>query len=694
MSPLFLRISIFIPGKPSKQSGALNKFFFVKYMVLLLLLCSKQPGIAQQKDSIKVHSLEEVVIRAERISYEIIPVQTLSGEMLKKLNAYSVADAIRYFAGVQIKDYGGIGGLKTVNIRSLGSQHVGVFYDGIELGNAQNGVVDLGRFSLDNMSAVSLHNGQKSAIFQPAKDFASAGSIYMTTRLPEFAPDKNDNLRASLKTGSFGVINPSLLWEHKINEQLSASFNTEYLYTTGRYKFSYSKKDGYDTTETRKNGDVSSLRVEGSLFGKLKDGDWKTKLYWYRSERGYPGAAVREEPGRFTHQDRQWDNAFFVQSSFKKSFTDFYSLLLNAKYAYDYLHYVSDPRLDVTTMYVDNRYRQQELYLSSAHLFSILPNWSVNVSGDFLYNCLNADLVDFVYPRRYTGLAAVASSLSLNKIKLQSSLLGTFVRHTTKVENGAASNRQEYTPSFMASFKPFEKQDINLRAFYKRIFRMPTLNDLYYTFIGNKNLDPEYASQYDVGVTYARNFPKGIWRNVEAQVDFYFNQVKNKIIAMPASNQFRWTMINLGYTEIRGMDISAQSGWQVSDSLLLNTRLSYTYQKAQDFTNKSDPYYGGQIPYIPWHSGSFVLNSSYRSWNLQYSFIYTGERYEAVANIPENYSRPWYTHDIALGKNWKVYKKALKSTVELNNLLNQQYEVVQWYPMPGINYKIILQLDI
>ena len=66
----------------------------------------------------------------------------------------------------------------------MGSHHVGVFYDGIELGNAQNGVVDLGRFSLDNMEVISLYNGQKSAIFQPAKDYSSASAIYMQTRKP------------------------------------------------------------------------------------------------------------------------------------------------------------------------------------------------------------------------------------------------------------------------------------------------------------------------------------------------------------------------------------------------------------------------------------------------------------------------------------------------------------------------------
>ena len=121
---------------------------------------------------------------------EVIPAQVLKEVDLQRLNSLSVADAIRYFAGVQLKDYGGVGGLKTVNIRSMGTNHMAVFYDGIQLGNAQNGQIDLGRFSLDNMEAVSLYNGQKSEIFQSAKDFGAAGSIYIRTRIPKFEAGK------------------------------------------------------------------------------------------------------------------------------------------------------------------------------------------------------------------------------------------------------------------------------------------------------------------------------------------------------------------------------------------------------------------------------------------------------------------------------------------------------------------------
>ena len=265
-----------------------------------------------------VYALDELMVVASRTSGEVVPVQTLSGEKLRNLGTHSIADAIRYFSGVQIKDFGGIGGLKSINVRSLGSQHVGVFYDGVELGNAQNGIVDLGRFSLDNMESVSLYNGQKSAALQSAKDYASANAVYLQTRKPRFTGGKRNNWNIGLKGGSFMTVNPSVLWEHKISDRLSLSASTEFLYTTGRYKFTYAKQDGYDTTGIRQNGDVRMTRAEVALFGDIEGGYWRAKVYFYDSERGYPGAVVR---GKFVHQDRQRDDNFFAQGSFKKAGT-------------------------------------------------------------------------------------------------------------------------------------------------------------------------------------------------------------------------------------------------------------------------------------------------------------------------------------------------------------------------------------
>ena len=681
---------IFFKKTKAKYCIALSLRKLISPNIILSLLSLNAFCCLYAQDITKQQYINEVTVVAQKISKETIPVQMLSGEKLKKLSAHSVADAVRYFSGVQIKDYGGIGGLKTVNIRSMGSHHVGVFYDGVEIGNAQNGVVDLGRFSLDNMEAVSMYNGQKSSIFQSAKDYASASAIYLTTRKPSFQKDKKYNLNIGVKGGSFKTINPSLLWEQKISDKISSSLSAEYMYTSGEYPFSYSKKNGYDTTEVRQNGDIQYLRAEAAFFGKIDKGEWQAKAYWYKSERGYPGASVREEPGKFKNQDRQWDNNVFAQGSFRKMLAPWYSLKLKVKYANDYLHYISDPRLDVTTMHVDNEYKQQEAYGSFVNLFNVASWANVSLATDFQYNYLDANLTNFVYPERYMSLTALAANADYRWIKAQASLLYTFAHDKTQA-GSSAENFKEYTPTAVISYQPFLNTDLNFRAFYKRVFRMPTLNDLYYTFIGNINLDPEFTNQYNIGATYTLQPETKFINQVEFQVDGYFNQVENKIIAMPTSNQFRWTMINLGYVEIRGIDAVAEAQWQLG-KVGVSTRFNYTFQKAQDFTDPKSEYYGGQIPYIPWHSGSVILGADYHGWNLNYSFIYTGERYEAVANIKENYSLPWYTSDISISKNIDIKDVELKITGEVNNLLNQQYEVVQCYPMPGTNFKIKLNI--
>jgi outer membrane receptor protein involved in Fe transport len=278
-------------------------------------------------------------------------------------------------------------------------------------------------------------------------------------------------------------------------------------------------------------------------------------------------------------------------------------------------------------------------------------------------------------------------------LNVQASLLHTYVRDETEVKNAAAGTHSVFTPTLIASYKPWQETDVNFRAFYKRIFRLPTFNDLYYTFIGNKFLKPEYTTQYNVGVTYSRTLESRWLPQFDVQVDAYYNEVEDKIVAIPADNQFRWTMLNFGYVEIRGIDVALHGQWQAGN-VHGGARLSYTYQKAQDFTNPTGEWYGHQISYIPWHSGAAIVNADWKMWSFNYSFIYTGERYARAANIPENYSPAWYTHDLSASWSGKLSGAALKITAEVNNLLNQPYEVVQWYPMPGTNFKLILNVTL
>ena len=394
------------------------------YLACVLSMLAIGMSHGQSKlDSIQ--HLDEVTVTARSFSFkEVIPSQKLSGKELQNLNSHTVADALRYFSGVQLKDYGGVGGIKTVNIRSMGTNHMGVFYDGIELSNAQNGQVDLGMYSLDNIEEISLYNGQKSDIFQSAKDFGAAGTLYLRSRRPRFEDGKTTNIRATMKVGSFDVINPSALFEYKISENIAASFSAEWLSGSGKYKFRYRRINpageiAYDTTAVRENGDINATRLEAGLYGKMSDGTWNLKFYNYNSERGIPGAIVNNV---WRRGERVWDTNSFMQGSYIKEINSKFKTQVNAKYAFYRTHYVNN---DDKLIHVDNLYKQREIYLSSANVYSILSNWDVSASYDLQWNKMNADMYGFVYPERFTNLLSVATALRLGKVKLQASGLAT-----------------------------------------------------------------------------------------------------------------------------------------------------------------------------------------------------------------------------------------------------------------------------
>ena len=663
---------------------------FLLVFILCLNSLSAQSKSNKIADTLKPYPLQEVILINSKREFKIespMPVQILEGKQLEKLNSLSVADAVRYFSGVQLKDYGGIGGLKTINVRSLGSAHTAVFYDGMTVGNAQNGQVDLGKYSLDNIEAIELYNGQKSTIFQPARGFFASNTLYLRSKTPEFTKDKKTYIRTSLKTGSFGLFNPAVLFQQKLSEKISLSSSTEWTKADGHYKYRYQKRNGYDTTAVRQNGDVTAFRSELNFFAKIgKMGKANLKAYFYDSERGLPGAIVANN---FEHIQRQWDRNFFIHSSYQNSFSKNFEVLANIKFSKDYTRYL-DADYKTLKGALDNKYYQNEFYASAVSLYKINSWWKTSLATDFSINTLDANLYRFPYPTRYSYLGAFSSEMHWKRLDIQANMLGAYVNEDVKYYQ-QGDDRKVFCPVISTSYQPFDIKNFRIRAFYKESFRMPTFNDLYYTFIGNSSLKPEFTTQYDFGSTYIIE-PKKFLQSASFQADVYYNRVKDKIVAMPSSNLFRWTMMNLGEVEIKGLDVNTNFVFKLPSEIFLDLGISYTYQIAIDITPKGSTY-GNQIPYVPVHNGTLTTGINWKNWQLNYSFIYTGARYSQKANIPVNYVQPWYTSDMAIIWDGKFAKLPLKISAEVNNMFNQYYDVVLNFPMPGRNYRFTIALN-
>lgn len=662
------------------------------FSILFVALCALSVFADSETELDSLYNrfqIEEVEVTARALAKDVIVPQTLKGAELQRLNALSVADALRYFSGVQLKDYGGVGGIKTINVRSMGSQHTAVYYNGVQLGNAQNGQVDLGRFSLDNMEEIQLFNGQKSDIFQSAREFGAAGNVYLTTRKPYFKPDEKVHVRGQMRFGSFALANPNIGVDVKLTEALSLTLDAEYVYSDGKYPFRYRRvlptgETAYDTTAIRQNGDVNAVRAEMGLHHYYRTtGFWRVHAYNYYSERGVPGAIVNNV---WRNGERLWDRNSFVQAQWQDEWFGRWSTRLLAKYANDFTHYQNyDERL----LPSDNKYTQQEVYLSLANKVEVFNWWDLSLAYDYQYNTLNRrNLLLEDAPEsfsRHSHWLSAATALNIKEyLRMQASVLMTAVDQ----------NKPRVTPGVFFSFRPYPVIDLSINAFYKQSYRYPTFNDLYYTDLGNASLRPELARQHSIEVAYHKVTKL---YDISASASYYYNRVTDKIIAYPKGQQFRWTMLNLGTVKINGVDAKADMSLFLPLRFVLRGRLNYTYQTAVDVTNPNDTYYGHQIPYIPWHSGSVVIGLDWQSkrgdhYGMNYSFIYVGERYGQQENTIYNYVQPWYTHDLSIYGEWGIKPVWLKANMEINNLLGQDYEVIQNYPMPKQNVRCTLAL--
>jgi hypothetical protein len=605
---------------------------------------------AQVKDS-TVIILKDVIIE-NKVQPEVfkspIPSQILSGQILKQLSTTSIADAARYFSGVLIKDYGGVGGLKTISVRSLGASNTGILYDGLPVSNMQTGQIDLSQYSGSFVQSIQLYNANPPNVLLPARARAAAAILAITTNTfePRLSAKKWE---AGIKAGSFGLWQPFASVYLPVGKSAALSASFESVNSKGNYPF-FIKNGDISEKSRRSNSKVNSFQGEINYVSILKDSATiQTKVGGFISKRGLPGAIIF-----FNSRSVQklFNDEFFIQSRYKKKIDKRTSLLASAKYNYSFLRYV-DPDFLNNVGGINDKYTQQETYASIALARNVNNYVSLSIASDFSYSSLLSNRNDFVKPNRLSLWNAIAADYHGEHFQVNGSLLYTHIYD--KVSNSISPiNKDKITPSIALSYKANAENPLLFRFFYKNILRVPTFNDMYYTMIGNKNVRPEYSTQYNAGITYSKPlFTKSVNR-INISLDAYYNSIKDKIVAVPNQNLFGWSILNLGKVDIKGIDINTEIAGKLSSVGNWMMRMTYSYQHAIDVTNPTSDSYKNKIPYTPDHSGSFMANFTHDRWSMGYSLLFSGIRYTLGQNNSFNELPGWGTQDIFISRDIKT----------------------------------------
>ena len=662
-----------------------------RYAVMATAICVFM--YADANDTIRTGRIDEVVVTAERSRktniFETIPVQSLSGNDIRQLGLQNISDAVKRMAGTNVKDYGGIGGMKTVSVRNLGAQHTAVSYDGITVSNTQAGQIDIGRFSLDNVGMLSMAIGQGSDIMQTARHYASAALLAIETERPVL--DKGDSrLRLALKGGSWGQLNPSVRWWCQAGENTMTTLDADYMRADGRYPFVL--RNGTEkSNEKRNNSDIEQWHGEANVLHKFGDGGTlDTKAYFYHSQRGVPGSVVLYNDNS---KERLWDENFFLQTAYKRHIARQWKLAIRAKYTHSWNKYE-----DTNAKYANGKkteVNRQDEYYTSATLGWKPTSWlEMALAEDVAVNKLRTTVNGSPNPLRTTSLTALVSKAKYGRMTIEGNIVMTYATESlTESEKYAIKkpeDRKKLSPSLSFSYRLLPDEALYVRAMTKSTFRLPTFNDLYYLQIGNTSLRPENAHEYGAGMTW-NSRPIGPLRYVALTIDAYYNDVTDKIVAFPST--YIWKMVNFGKAEIKGIDATMGTEVDIAKGYSIVANGSLTWQEAKDKT-EGNATYGSQLPYTPKVSGGLSVMLLTPWVNVGYSATGQGNRYSMAQNTREYQLDGYMEHSLSLSRDFLLGDNMLRLQLTVNNITDKQYEIIKYYPMPGRSVTASATLDI
>ena len=635
---------------------------------------------AQERDTTLERRIDEVTVTATPTPRRLtatIPVQVVTGEAIRTLGLQNMADAVRRFAGTTVRDYGGIGGMKTVSVRSLGAHHTAISYDQVAMSNTQAGQIDIGRLSLDNVAMLTLSVGQEEDLLQSARMSASAAVLSIRTEAPQFTSKRRHSLQAHIRAGSFGFVNPYLRLATRWNAHTALSVDANLLRADGVYPFTL-VNGSERTREKRYNSDIRSWHSEANLYRTTDRSELRAKVYAFRSERGLPGSVVLYRTG---NSERLWDENFFAQANYRWKANNRWTVQAQGKYNYSWNKYEdTDPKYEGGRQTDLNT--QHEYYASLAAMGQITDRFKLSLAQDGAINTLNNNVNDNPAPIRFTSLTALRARYRLGRVTMVGTALATLI--TERVKRGdRPADRSQFTPSFSLTYRPLSDLDLNLRALYKKTFRVPTFNDLYYLRIGNTGLRPELADEYNIGLTWTAA-PARLIDQITLTWDGYYNEVRDKIVAFPST--YVWRMVNFGRVRIFGFDVALTAGVPLTHGVRVDLQANYTYQRATDVTSPEAKNYRDQIPYTPLHSGSGSAALRTPWIDAAYTVVAVGDRYYMSQNLPENRVNGYAEHTIALSRTFHIHHSGgcrIRVQAECVNWMDTQYDIIKYYPMPG-----------
>ncbi len=632
-----------------------------EYLHTALLVLLGVFTLQAQQDS--AHILREVTVVDSRFRALQIGQFQYKTDSIKLLisPAASMAEWLQNASSVHVRQYAP-GSAASFSTRGATSAQSAVLWSGFVLNSAATGVSDLSLLPA-NLFAPTLLLGGSATFF-------GSGAIGGVLNLAE------DNQQKKGWHGSFGQQVASF---KTFKTSLAATYSglkfcSKTTFTSDKSANNFAYTNLYTlpaTTEKRQHAAYKQFHVNQFVDFKLNKWQKVEAEVWYnKAERQTPNSILVNKPAVALLNDtylRSRLNWLFTKEKTK----------INVAYAflYEWQTYQDSTQ---TNMYGEELF---DTNITASHVFQANQQTQI---GQYLQwqNGLQVRL-DKVSGSNRSG--------SQNTISAQSGLF-----FAKKWLSAQAVLRAELWNEKLLPLSPFA----SLRAeFLKNVFasiyggynyRIPSLNDRFWVPGGNLNLEPESGWNGEVAVFYNQ---KTVSKNVLIRLAAYKNTMQNYIQWVPGAAGI-WAPHNVKVVSISGIDFNANVA-QTIKKWFFSGELNASFNDAfvQESSVPGDQSQGQQLIYQPKYKATFGATAGYFGWFCHTDYLYTGSvttSYDGSTQDLEAFT----VVDVSVSKSFHLKKTLLNFIFAVNNVANQGYQTIPFFPMPGRNFSLTLKISI
>lgn len=617
----------------------------------LLLLCTFFPARILSQDTVALQNVE-ITAKKNNLAQVGKKTEVIDSTIKEQFKFNSIADVLSFNTPVFIKSYGP-GALSTTAFRGGSAAQTAVLWNGFNLQNAMLGQADLALMPSVLFENIEVEYGGSSALWGSG---AVGGSIHLNNKT-RF--NKGIYTSTNLGAGSFGFLNGSA--NVLISRQRFISSTKIYM-TDAKNTFNY--KDTADKENIIKQQKHAAYTFKGLMqeFKFLINSRQllSVNAWLNTNERRLPAIGTQAESKAFQHDDaiRLSANWSYISTGFKS--------IVRGAYFIDRINYTDS----IAAIY--SKSKAKTAMLENENYFTLNKNNQLNVG-------LNVSSSSAV-TENYTSTKTLSrfSLLAGNKFSLPGD---KFIAYVAARAEYFSVGTLPVTGNIALEYKLFK--NMTLAANAAKVYRQPTLNELYWVPGGNINLKPEQGYTYEGTVSYKKQF-----KNTAVFVSgaAFSRQINNWILWVPGTNG-NPAPVNVQQVWSRGTETTWRINYRKNKffagaGVVTGYVLSTVQADRQDNSNTLNR----QLIYTPRYTANGNMMLGYDKLTLIFFHQYTGYRFTTSDNA--EWLAPY--HISSLRGNYNLPAKNVKLVLyaACNNIFNANYTVLEARPMPLRSYEL------